>query len=182
VDFPARLPNAGSPQWRPAALVVGAIAAVELFLLIAAAVMLFGKPFADGVQKAAATSVAEAAKQAAPGRHDGKKHAVAKLPGQKIPAPQLTRHQTSVLILNGNGRSGAADEAAGVIRGLSYLVAGTGNAPRMDFRRSLVMYRPGYKGEAYRLSKDVRVRRVSPLDGMKPSQLGGAHVVLVVGG
>ena len=94
---------------------------------------------------------------------------------------KLARNETSVIILNGNGIPGAADEAAGVVQSLRYLIAGTGNAPRTDFARSLVMYRPGYKGEAMRLAKDVRVRRVVPLDGMRAAELQGAHVALILG-
>jgi len=44
-----------------------------------------------------------------------------------------------------------------------------------------VMYRPGYKGEAMRLAKDVRVRRVVPLDGMRTAELQGAHIALILG-
>ena len=52
----------------------------------------------------------------------------------------------------------------------------------MDFPRSIVMFRPGFKDEAQRLAKDVRVTSVTPLDGMRPSDLGGAQLVLIVGG
>ncbi len=97
------------------------------------------------------------------------------------PVAKLARNETSVIILNGNGIQGAADQAAGVVQSLRYLIAGTGNAPRTDFARSLVMYRPGYKGEAMRLAKDVRVRRVVPLDGMRAPELQGAHVALILG-
>ena len=67
------------------------------------------------------------------------------------------------------------------MQSLHYLIAGTANAPRTDFARSLVMYRPGYKGEAMRLAKDVRVRRVVPLDGMRAAALQGAHIALILG-
>jgi hypothetical protein len=43
------------------------------------------------------------------------------------------------------------------------------------------MYRPGYEPEARRLAKDVGIRVVGPLDGMKPRQLLGAHVALILG-
>jgi hypothetical protein len=178
VDFPASTPIP-APRRRSAARIAWMVAGVELVLLVVAAVAIFGKPFADGVEKAAATSVAEASSATA---GPTKKRAAAALPKEEVPAAELTRHQTSVLVLNGNGRAGAATQAAGVVRSLNYLVAGTANAPRLDFRRSLVMFRPGYKGEAYRLAKDVRVKQVSPLDGMTSGDLGGAHVVLVVGG
>ena len=43
------------------------------------------------------------------------------------------------------------------------------------------MYKPGFAGEAQRLARDLRVRRVGPLDGMRPRELGNAHVVFVLG-
>jgi hypothetical protein len=43
------------------------------------------------------------------------------------------------------------------------------------------MYRPGYRGEAIRLSRDLRIKIVGPLDGMNVRQLMGAHVAVVVG-
>jgi hypothetical protein len=86
-----------------------------------------------------------------------------------------------VLVLNGNGRSGAAGEAASVVQSIGYKVSATGNARRMNFPRSIVMFRPGFKGEAKRLAKDVRVTSVTPLDGMRASDLGGAQLVLIVG-
>ena len=96
--------------------------------------------------------------------------------------PLLSRGETSVLVLNGNGVSGAASEAADRIRGRHYLITGTGNASRSDYPRSIVMYRPGFKREAQRLAKDLGVKRVGPLDGVRIRDLQGAHVALVIGG
>ena len=102
--------------------------------------------------------------------------------GKAAAKPLLDRRKTSVLVLNGNGVSGAAAVTADRVRSRHYLVAGTGNAPRTSFTRSVVMYRPGFKGEANRLGRDLRIRRVTPLDGMTIRDLQGAHVALVVGG
>ena len=44
------------------------------------------------------------------------------------------------------------------------------------------MYRKGYAPEAQRLAKDLRLRIVGPLDGLRPAELMGAHVAVVVGG
>jgi hypothetical protein len=55
-----------------------------------------------------------------------------------------------------------------------------GNAPSIT-PRSLVMFRPGYEAEGRRLARDLRVRIVRPLDGMRPRQLLGAHLVLIIG-
>ena len=93
----------------------------------------------------------------------------------------LARNQTSVIVLNGNGRAGAASDAADRLSARGYLIASTGNAPERS-PHTLVMYRRGYAAEAKRLARDLRLRRVTPLDGMRTSRLMGAHLVLVVGG
>jgi hypothetical protein len=67
------------------------------------------------------------------------------------------------------------------VRSRQYLIAAVGNASRSDYRRSLVMYRPGYRGEAARLARDVGIRLVTPLDGLRRSQLMGAHVAVILG-
>lgn len=137
----------------------------------------FAKPFSnDSDIVAAATLGKKAAKVEAstPAADPVKKQTPA-------PVAKLARNETSVIVLNGNGIQGAADEAAGVVQSLHYLIAGTANAPRTDFPRSFVMYRPGYKGEALRLAKDVRLKRVVPLDGMRAAELQGAHVALILG-
>src|SRR5437763_1473171 len=97
-------------------------------------------------------------------------------------APQkarLTRSATSVLVLNGGGRAGAAAAAAVHVRARGYMVASVGNATGPS-PQTLVMYRPGFTAEGVRLAHDLHVRVVSPLDGMRPSQLLGAHLVLIV--
>ena len=43
------------------------------------------------------------------------------------------------------------------------------------------MYRPGFAGEGRRLARDLRVRLVGPLDGMRTRELGRAHVVYILG-
>lgn len=181
MEHPAPLPpgalTTGRP-WKSAALLAAGIAAVELVLLVVAAVAIFAKPFADRVEKTAVATVAEAkAPPVPPGRVQG----TPGLETKPVPSAELPRHETSVLVLNGNGRNGAAGEAASVLQALRYLIAGTADAPRRDVARTIVMYRPGFAGEARRLAADVRVKRVAPLDGMKPRDLQGAHVVLILG-
>ena len=158
------------------------IAALELVLLVVVVLAAFAKPFsndADIVAAATTTPGGKAAKVEAstPATAD----AVKKTTPAPAPVAKLARNETSVIVLNGNGIQGAADEAAGVVQSLHYLIAGTANAPRSDFARSLVMYRPGYKAEAMRLAKDVRVKRVIPLDGVRAAELQGAHVALILG-
>jgi hypothetical protein len=166
VEHPASLSVA---PWRTAALVAAALAALELLILVVVGLAFAAKPFADEAAQATARDRSGTAAVSPPqGKGD---------PG----TPTLSRGETSVLVLNGNGVQGAAATAADRVRAKGYLIAGTSNARRSDFRRSLVMYRPGYGGEARRLAKDVAVRRVSPLDGLRAAALHGAHVALIVG-
>ena len=91
-----------------------------------------------------------------------------------------TRSKTVVLVLNGNGRTGAAASAASRVRSRGYKIGAVTNAPR-QVSRSIVMYKPGFAGEGRRLGKDLGVRLVTPLDGMRAGQLGRAHVVFILG-
>jgi hypothetical protein len=84
------------------------------------------------------------------------------------------------MVLNGNGVSGAAHIAADKVRSRGYSIGEVGNAKRTDYMRSVVMYRPGYRGEALRLARDMRIKIVGPLDGLKVRDLMGAHVAVVV--
>ena len=95
--------------------------------------------------------------------------------------PKLARTETSVLVLNGNGVAGAAASTGELVRQKGYVIAAVGNAARSDYRRSVVMYRPGYAPEAARFARDLRVKIVSPLDGLRTKDLMGAHVAVVIG-
>jgi hypothetical protein len=175
VEHPTSLSSPGT--WRAAAILAAGVAALELVVIVVVVLAAFAKPFSGDADIVAAVT---------PGKKAAKVEASKPADPAKKPTPapavaKLARNETSVIILNGNGIQGAADEAAGVVQSLRYLIAGTGNAPRTDFARSLVMYRPGYKGEAMRLAEDVRVRRVVPLDGMRAAELQGAHVALILG-
>ena len=153
--------------WRTATLVASTVATLELVLLVAAGVALLGEPVADRVRAAA-----------------DKEAAAPKLRKHTRVAPaarRLTRAETSVLVLNGNGETGAAAAAASRVHGIGYIVGGVGNAPRSDHTRSVVMYRPGRRAEAQRLARDLGIPLVAPLDGLRLDQLMGAHVALVVG-
>jgi hypothetical protein len=47
--------------------------------------------------------------------------------------------------------------------------------------RSIVMFRPGLRSEALRLARDLHVRVVSPLDGIRTRDLRGAKLAYVLG-
>ena len=162
------LPHVQSP-WRTATLIASAVAVVELVILVALGVVLLAKPVSEHVQQAAQKKVFAPVKA---------KPRVATPVGK----PKLSRAATSVIILNGNGRSGAAAQGAASVQRFGYTIGTVGNAPRTDFTRTLVMFRPGYRPEAVRLAADLKVKIVGPLDGLRPRDMMGAHVALVVGG
>ncbi|MBD0290957.1 MAG: LytR C-terminal domain-containing protein [Thermoleophilia bacterium] len=149
--------------WRTTAFVAAGIAALELLLLVTLVLVLVGTPLSGGEE---------------PARHALSKPAAGRTTD---PLARLTREETSVIVLNGNGAPGAASEKADLVQTKGYMIAGTANAPRSDFARSLVMYRAGYAREAERLARDFHVARVAPLDGLRPAQLQGAHLALIVG-
>ena len=179
VDHPLRLDHADLAvrPWRTATLVVAGIAALELVLLVMLGGALLAKPEQAGGRKATASKVVSA------------KHATKPAPARAKPATtekvapaQLPRRKVTVLVLNGNGRQGAAATAASRVSGKGYRIGLVANAPSHDYAASLVMYRRGFKGEAQRLAHDLGVHVVSPLDGVRPGQLHGAQAVLILGG
>src|SRR3954454_10299109 len=150
--------------WRRATIAGSAVAAVELLVLAAIAIVLLGNPLARHLPESAAAAATAPKRTAVT---PAKKHV-------------LARHETSVMVLNGNGQPGAAHAAADRVQARGYLLGDVGNAPSTT-PRSLVMFRPGYEAEGRRLARDLHVRLVRPLDGMRPAQLFGAHLVLIIG-
>lgn len=170
MDHP--LPQTQFRPWRTATLVASLVALVELGILLAIALPALGHELAGEV-KAAATVEAREPLTTKPGP------AASEAKARK--GPVLRRGETSVLVLNGNGVAGAASTAAAQVRGLGYVVASYGNAPRSDYRRTLVMHRKGREAEARRLARDIGGAVVAPLDGVKPRELMGAQLAIVLG-
>jgi len=165
------LPQIQTIPWRTATIVAAAVALVELVVLLVLATALLAQPVSQHVRKAAeAKAFAPVAAKPKP----AKKSALAQ--------PTLTRAETSVIVLNGNGRSGAAAEGADRVRAFGYTIGTVGNAPRGGVARTVVMFRKGYRPEAVRLAHDLKVKIVGPLDGLTPKDMLGAHVALVLGG
>lgn len=158
--------------WRTAAYVAIAVAAVELILLL-----LIGGGALVGA--ASARLQLEARDRALAPAASSHKPAVRR--PAPAPAAKRSRSRTVVLVLNGNGRTGAAAAAASQVQNHGYKIGRVGNASRTDFARSFVMYRPGFAGEGQRLAKDLGVKQVGPLDGMRPVDLGRAQVVFILG-
>ncbi len=169
--------------WRTATLVASGIAAVELVLLIVAGVVLVGRQIAPRVHAASRkpAAAAKAAPAPAPAKHDrAAKQAPPAKPHRS--AIQLSRAQTKVVVLNGNGVSGAAAQAAALVRARGYQVTDVGNAPGTGYARTILMYRPHFRAEALRFRRDLNLSVVvAPLDGMTPRQLKGAHLVEILG-
>ncbi|HEY3543385.1 MAG TPA: LytR C-terminal domain-containing protein [Gaiellaceae bacterium] len=156
--------------WRAAAVLTGAVALVELVALIAIGLVHVAKHTATVAEPhrpaAAAVKTTHAAVPPAP----------------KIQAvPLRPRSHVRVLVLNGNGVGGAAAAEAAQLRAHGYRIGGATNAARHDYAQSMVMFVPGWSKEARRLARDADVRMVAPLDGLRPAQLAGSKVILLLG-
>lgn len=145
--------------WRTATLVAVGVALVELLLVIALGVTLLGS-----------TGHASAATAA---RHRVAHH--------RAPARVLPRGKTRILILNGNGRAGAAADEAQIVRSMGYRIAAVGNAARSDYGRSTVLYAQGRTREARRVAHDLGIKLVGPLDGISRARLRHATVAVILG-
>jgi hypothetical protein len=172
VDAPLQAHDALIRPWRTATLVASLVAAVELVLLLGATFLLLAKPISHAMQRhAAATAFAPA-----------KKHEEPVIPKQApIGLPKLLRAETGVFVFNGNGRAGAASNEAGRLSDLGYRVPGTGNAKRQDYATTVVMFKRGFHAEGARLARDLHVKIVGPLDGLRPAALHGAQLAIVLG-
>ncbi len=176
VDHPARLDQELSVQpWQRATLLLALVAAFELVLLVVAGGALLAKPAASHRAAAKTPHVAAVAAKPAP------RHAKPAAP-VKHAAAQLPRRKVKLVVLNGNGRQGAAADAAARVEHRGYRIGLVANAPHHDYPQTIVMYRRGFEGEGLRLARDLGVRVVSPLDGVRPAQLHGAQAVLILGG
>jgi hypothetical protein len=170
MDAPYPAPDALIRPWRRATILATLIAAVELVALCVAGFALLAKPLTHALTQEAETRAFAPVKAVAP---------QSKAP--VVAAPKLTRFQTHVYVMNGNGRAGAASEAASRLGTHGYSISGTGNAPRDDYATTVVMFRAGFRGEAVRLAHDLDLKVVGPLDGLKPKQLMGAQIAVVLG-
>jgi len=150
--------------WRTGTLVVGAVAALELVALLVVG----------------ATHLAPSSRKTAVGAKPVA-HERAVTPPPPPSHPLRARSNVSVLVLNGNGRPGAAGDEATTLATLGYRIGGAENAPRHHYARSMVMYVPGWVKEARRLARDAGIRLVAPLDGLTPGRLRGSRVVVLLG-
>ncbi|MBA3374768.1 MAG: LytR C-terminal domain-containing protein [Actinobacteria bacterium] len=172
MDHPLVAPDALVRPWRLAAYIAGAVAVAELLLLLIIGGGALIETVSQRVEVAArerALAPSTPAKRAATRR---------RTPATKAATP---RGRTVVMVLNGNGRTGAAASAASRVRNHGYRIGTVGNASSTDFARNLVMYKPGFAGEARRLAEDLRVKQVGPLDGIRARDLGRSQLVFILG-
>jgi hypothetical protein len=155
--------------WRGATLVVGAIAAVELLALIGVIAVHFTPKHA--VARSAAPAKTQHVRAV---RHTAK---VAAVPTH----PLRARSRVHVLVLNGNGRQGAASTEAARLLRAGYRIGGAENALRHDYARSMVLYVPGWVKEAKRLARDTGIKLVAPIDGLTPAKLKASRAVVILG-
>jgi hypothetical protein len=106
------------------------------------------------------------------------------------PPPAKTKHhktvlpapgKTPVMVLNSGGVSGAAGDMAAKLQSYGYPTPVVTNA-RQHGVPPTVMYAPGYGPAARALARKVgHILYVTPLDGVKPSELHGAKLIVYVG-
>jgi hypothetical protein len=161
-------PSGHSHPWRTIAVVATGIAMLELVGLLIVAIALLAKPVLHHAQKEA--------------RAAATKPAAVKKPAATKVGPLLPRRRVSVTVLNGNGVSGAAAAEASRVRARGYIVGVVGNAPHGSYGQTMVMYRAARRGEALRLARDLQIRRVSPLDGLRRRDLHAAKLAIIIGG
>jgi hypothetical protein len=159
--------------WRAAALAAAGLALAELLALLVVA----GVRLAPGHAHAAAPAARPAAHAAAATHTRGLRR-----PANARPQPLRPRSRVSVLVLNGNGVTGAAGRTAQRLLARGYRRAISTDAPNHDYPRSLVLFAPRYAREGRRLGHDLGVRVVGPLDGLRTSQLKGSQLVVILGG
>ncbi|HJQ50541.1 MAG TPA: LytR C-terminal domain-containing protein [Gaiellaceae bacterium] len=147
--------------WRAAALAACAVALFELTALLAlAGAHLFHVHHAAASRPATTTPAVRATKA--------------------VVGPLRSRSRVSVLVLNGNGVSGAAGTESTQLLARGYRHAVPGDAPT-TYAQSAVLFRPGWQREGERLARDVGIRAVTPLDVRLPNSERGYQVVLILG-
>ena len=164
--------------WRVAAMIATGIAAVELFILLLIGFVVGAKAFSDKTETATVAAIQREVPKAA------QTQAAENKPAESAKTKQepkvLPRGKTSVVVLNGNGITGAAAAESDSLRARGSKISGTGNAAQ-SYGQSVVLYRPGRLPEAKRLAADEGIPLVGPLDGITVRELHGAHLVIVLG-
>lgn len=155
--------------WRALAVVALGVALIELVVLLAIA-LVHVAPRAPAAARTVSAQVT----------HHPRAAVVHRAPA--IPSvPLRPRSHVRVLVLNGNGVGGAAAAQAARLQSEGYRIGGATDAQSHNYAHSVVMFVPGWDKEARRLGRDAGIRIVAPLDGLRPVQLRGSKVVLLLG-
>lgn len=167
--------------WRRATFVASGLAVIELVVVVALGALVLARPVSHALASSSAVS-----------RHSAATAHV-KLAGRRVHRALIREHavttavrtmpatRVGVLVLNGNGVSGAAGRAAAAIHGHGYPIAGVANAAHEDYPRTLILYRPGFRSEGMRLARQLGVRVVGPLDGVSARSLHGGDLAVILG-
>lgn len=94
--------------------------------------------------------------------------------------PLRPRSRISVLVLNGNGITGAAGTEAQKLLSAGYRHALPTDA-QQPFATSLVLFQGDWEREAHRLARDAGIGTVAPLDGRLVPAEAGYQLVLILG-
>ena len=167
--------------WRTATVVAGLIAVVEFVALVVLGAMLLAKPLSHAVLRQAEAAASAPAKKAAVKAVKVAKGTPAVPKHLGAVKPKLARAHIGILVLNGNGHTGAASAEAATLQHLGYPPATTANAARHDYATTVVMYRSGMRIEGIRLARDLHLKVVGPLDGLKPAALHGGQLAVLLG-
>lgn len=148
--------------WRAAALALCALALAELAALLAlAGIRVLHVHRATTPTQAGTTPAGTPAAKA-------------------VAHPLRARSRVSVLVLNGNGVAHAAGDEATRLLGRGYGHALASDASTR-YASSLVLFRPGWEGEARRLARDAGIRTVTPLDARLQAADRRYPLVLILG-
>jgi LytR cell envelope-related transcriptional attenuator len=99
-----------------------------------------------------------------------------------VSVPVRPRSRVSVLVLNGNGVNGAAGTEATHLVARGYAHAIPTDAQNHGYARSVVLYRPGWQGEAERLARDAKIAAIAPLDGRVAPAYARDQLIVILGG
>lgn len=148
--------------WRAAAVAACVVALIELTALIAlAGVRIFDVHHTAAISPPATRLSGSTA-------------------SRTVVQPLRARSRVSVLVLNGNGVSGAAGTEATQLLSRGYRHAVPADAAT-TYAQSVVLFRPGWQREGQRLAQDVGIRSAAPLDVRLPRSDRGYQVVLILG-
>ena len=174
MDYPLLHRYEPAARWRRVTILALGLAGAEFVIIVALGVVLLGGVLSHAIARND-VPVRTPAREHVPRQASTPKAAPA--PVERLRPRDLLR----VMVLNGNGRAGAAGRAAAALHRLGYSITGTANARRQNYPTSLVLYRPGYRTEGVRLAHDLGAATVAPLDGMLPASLHGGDFAVILG-